>query len=82
MPTYYTQTFRYQKGNTVFYGEQTEHNHDKSNEFSKAALDWLVANANWPKAEIETEKFKSGQSKPAAGKELAWNNATKKWVKK
>src|SRR3546814_17223075 len=79
MAKYYVQEFKCGNGNTVFYGEQTEHNHGKSNEFSKAAIDWLVKNAKWAKTDIESGKFKSGQNKQSGGaKQLEWkkNNRT------
>src|SRR3546814_18241678 len=56
MAKFYVQEFKCGNGNTTFYGEQTEHNHGKSNEFSKAAIDWLVKNAKWAKTAIESGK--------------------------
>lgn len=79
--TYYVQEFKYQNGSTILYGEQTEHNHNKSNQFTTDALDWLVTNARWPRAAIEIGKFKSGQGKPGQGKEFKWTAAVNKWVK-
>lgn len=80
MAKYLVQKFECGTGNTVFFAQQDEHNHDKSNEFSKAAIDWLVKNAQWPKSDIELGKFMSNQSSHPAGKELKWDG--KKWKKK
>lgn len=93
MAKYLTQSFTYAEtikkdgitktidGSADFWAQQDEHNHDKSNEFSKGAIDWLVANASWPRAKIRAGKFKSNQSSHAAGKELTWNSKAKKWTK-
>lgn len=82
MAKYLVQKFECGQGNTIFYAQQDEHNHKKSNEFSKAAIDWLVKNAKWPKAEISAGKFMSNQNKPTTGgKELTWDDKGKKWVK-
>ncbi len=91
MAKYLTQPFTYSEviekngvtkkidGSAYFWATQNEHNHTKSNEFSKAALDWLVSNAKWPRAKIRAGKYKSSQSSHDVGKELSWNG--KKWVK-
>jgi len=82
MAKYLVQEFKWGKeGNTVFYGQQDEHNHKKSNEFTKAALDWLESKAKWPRKEIEQGKFMSNQSKAPNGKELKWDEKKKKWSK-
>src|SRR3546814_19089715 len=78
MAKFYVQEFKCGNGNTTFYGEQTEHNHGKSNEFSKAAIDWLVKNAKWAKTDIESGTFKSGQNKPSGGaKPLEWQKTNR-----
>lgn len=77
--SYLTQQFKYAKGDTWFFAEQTKHNHDRSNEFTKAALAWLVSNASWPREEIETGHFASNQSSHPDGKQLKWDG--KKWNK-
>lgn len=91
MPKYLTQDFSYAEvikkdgitktidGSAFFWAQQDEHNHTKSNEFSKAALDWLASNAGWPRGKIRAGKYKSNQSSHDAGKELRWDG--KKWVK-
>jgi hypothetical protein len=93
MAKYLTQDFTYGEviekdgikktidGSAFFWARQDEHNHDKSNEFSKAALDWLVANAGWPRAKIRAGKFKSSQSSHDDGKELEWDAKKKAWQK-
>ncbi|MBJ6373175.1 hypothetical protein [Sedimentitalea arenosa] len=93
MPDYYTQQFSYSEtvtkngvtknidGNTYFWGVQGAHNHDKAIAFSKAAMDYLVSTAKWPRNKIEIGKFFSGQSSHKAGKELKWNDKTEKWSK-
>lgn len=68
-------------GSAFFWARQDEHNHDKSNEFSKDAIDWLVSNAAWPRAKIRAGKFKSNQSSHDDGKELAWDAKAKSWKK-
>jgi hypothetical protein len=78
---YYVQDFKFQTSTTTQYGEQTAHNHDRSIQFTKDALDWLVNTFHWPRAAIELGKFKSGQNKPAVGREFKWNEPAKKWVK-
>lgn len=93
MAKYLTQPFTYSEeikkdgitkkidGSTFFWAQQDDHNHDKSNEFSKAAIDWLVANAKWPRVKIRAGKYKSNQSNHSDGKELQWKAKSKKWVK-
>ena len=62
-------------------GSRTSITNKKSNEFTKAALDWLESKAKWPRKEIEQGKFMSNQSKAPAGKELKWDDKKKKWLK-
>ena len=83
MAKYLVQKFEYPDagGDTVFYAKQDEHNHEKSVEFSKSAIDWLVKKAKWPKAKIRQGKFMSSQGKPKEGKELKWDAKAKKFVK-
>jgi hypothetical protein len=80
MPNYYVQEIKYQNGNTTIYAEQGPHNHDRSIQFTKDALDWLVTNARWKREEIEIGKFMKVQGAPAGGKEFKWE--TSRWVKK
>jgi len=60
MASYRAQNFEYPdaKGDTVFYAVEDEHNHEKSVEFSKACIAWLVKNVSWPKNKVRAGKGK------------------------
>jgi hypothetical protein len=68
-------------GETLCYGRQDKHNHDRANQFTVDITNWLQGPpAKWPAADIAAGDFKSNQNEPKnGGREFKWNDATNLW---
>jgi hypothetical protein len=82
MADHITQTFKTGNNTHTFWAVQNEHNHDKSNEFTKLAKDLMKR--TYPGVDIEQGAWKKNQGKPTGAhlNELKWNASGKKWEQK
>jgi hypothetical protein len=79
MAEYNVQNFTYDgPGESLCYGRQDVHNHDRAVQFTVDITEYLV---NQGCTNIAAGVFRSHQPEPAHGKEFVWNNDTQRWVK-
>jgi len=76
MAAYNVQKFSYDNGDSLCYGQQDDHNHDKAVQFTVDITAYLQAQGC---QNVVAGAFLSNQPEPAAGKEFRWNGAN--WVK-
>lgn len=75
MAKYYTQHFTGSKSEDIHaYGPMDDHNHDRSNQFTKDVKDFLVSKG-WERKGIRETDFKSNQNEPTTGKAFKWNGS-------
>lgn len=81
---YFIMAFNVQKfsydgpGESVCYGRQDDHDHDKANQFTVDVTAYLQGQGC---NNIVPGPFRSAQPQPNPGKEFRWNAATNTWVK-
>jgi hypothetical protein len=75
---YYKQSFTYDGGSSLCFGEMGAHDHDSSVKFTSDITKYLEAQKC---KNIRAGGFQSNQPKPASGKEFRWSSSKKKWEK-
>ena len=77
--SYNVQKFSYDgPGESLCYGGQDDHDHDKANQFTVDVTDYLQAQGC---EHIQAGPFSSNQPVPNLGKVFRWNAGTNTWVK-
>ncbi|MCY4779316.1 hypothetical protein ORI89_06620 [Sphingobacterium sp. UT-1RO-CII-1] len=76
MAVYNVQKFSYDGGDSVCFGQQDEHNHDKAVQFTHDVTNYLVSQGC---VKVVAGIFQSKQPRPKAGKEFRWNGNN--WIR-